>query len=334
MQHPTLQDVRIRSTRDAHRVFYAVARQVVPLITRRLDAEERRAIKPGNIYVWEERGAVPQVATGLGMERWTDGMGWGPSRVREEFLFYHQKELEYTEASNNASTPWAQMISLYPIARPRATSDAERLIKQTYSVNVSLPADRAEKITRKWHITAYFSQQTLDGLRPIDQIPGVGDVPLPEGWFKSARATKKRSATTSSSPVSSRKKRASTEAVVVPVDAPLASTSSFSANPPPAYYHRARNSPPLYEEPSYSYPSPDHNRAHNMPYDDTPSTSSSSSGNATPSPAASTSRLGEALVPLKYLMDHSYPRRDPIDEQLLSRFSRRMSASPTYGYSP
>ena len=70
MQHPSLQNVRIRSTRDALHVFYAVARNVIPLITRRLDAEERRAIVPGNVYVWEERSANSE-ATGLGMERWS-----------------------------------------------------------------------------------------------------------------------------------------------------------------------------------------------------------------------------------------------------------------------
>ena len=66
---PTLQNVRIRSTRDAHQIFLAVARNGLPLITRRLDAEERRAIVPGNVYVWEERGSNSE-ATGLGMERW------------------------------------------------------------------------------------------------------------------------------------------------------------------------------------------------------------------------------------------------------------------------
>lgn len=52
MQRPTLQNVRIRSTRDALQVFNGVALNRLPLITRRLDAEERRAIIPGNIYVW------------------------------------------------------------------------------------------------------------------------------------------------------------------------------------------------------------------------------------------------------------------------------------------
>ena len=52
MQRPTLQGVRIRSTRDALQVFNGVATNRLPLITRRLDAEERRSIVPGNVYVW------------------------------------------------------------------------------------------------------------------------------------------------------------------------------------------------------------------------------------------------------------------------------------------
>lgn len=52
MQTPTLQGVRIRSTRDALLVFHAVAIKRLPLITRRLDAEERRSIVSGNVYVW------------------------------------------------------------------------------------------------------------------------------------------------------------------------------------------------------------------------------------------------------------------------------------------
>lgn len=39
---------------------------------------------------------------------------------------------------------------------------------------------------------AYFSQATLDDLNTIDMIPGVGDVSVPPGWFKNARASKGR----------------------------------------------------------------------------------------------------------------------------------------------
>lgn len=41
-------------------------------------------------------------------------------------------------------------------------SDSERLIKQTYSVHVSLPPDRAQGITRKWHISEWLrDRQTV-----------------------------------------------------------------------------------------------------------------------------------------------------------------------------
>lgn len=69
MQRPTLDGVRIGSTRDALQIFYAVALHILPMTHRRLDAEERRAITTGNVYVWEERGANSE-ATGLGIERW------------------------------------------------------------------------------------------------------------------------------------------------------------------------------------------------------------------------------------------------------------------------
>lgn len=41
-------------------------------------------------------------------------------------------------------------------------------------------------------IAAYFSQATLDGLNTIDAISGVGDVVVPQGWFRNARASKSK----------------------------------------------------------------------------------------------------------------------------------------------
>ncbi|KIP01117.1 hypothetical protein PHLGIDRAFT_131367 [Phlebiopsis gigantea 11061_1 CR5-6] len=191
MQQPTLAHVRVRSTRDALHIFYAVARGVLPMITRRLDAEERRAIVPGNVYIWEERCANAEI-TGLGMERWTDGISWSASRIAQEFLFYRQRDSD--QDSNHPSAQWASIMKRRDprgsAANPR--SEVDRLIKQTYSVHVSLPADRDRGLTRKWHLTAYFSQATLDSLGTIDGIPTVGDVAVPSGWFKNARASKAR----------------------------------------------------------------------------------------------------------------------------------------------
>ncbi|KAH8116017.1 Gti1/Pac2 family-domain-containing protein [Phellopilus nigrolimitatus] len=205
MQCPTLMNVRIRSTRDANQIFYAVARNVLPMTVRRLDAEERRAITSGNVYVWEERGANSE-ATGLGIERWTDGMRWSPSRVRDEFLFYHQKELDPDEAADLPPTRWARIVrprasgsdgsssdaSPDKIPHQQASNDPERLIKQTYSVIVALPEDRQRGIFRKWHLTAYFTQATVDDLSTVDEMLPSPHVAVPEGWFRSARAGKAR----------------------------------------------------------------------------------------------------------------------------------------------
>lgn len=118
MQHPTCTDTRIRSTQDAHKIFFAVQHGILPLVTRRLDADERLALRSGCVYAWEERGAHSEI-TGLGIERFTEGRRWSPSRVRDvrrnvtltsylavadpifaqEFLFYYEKYTPPHDAS-------------------------------------------------------------------------------------------------------------------------------------------------------------------------------------------------------------------------------------------
>ena len=45
-------------------MFHAVMTGILPMVTRRLDTEERRAVRAGNVYVWEERGRNAE-ATGV-----------------------------------------------------------------------------------------------------------------------------------------------------------------------------------------------------------------------------------------------------------------------------
>jgi hypothetical protein len=106
MQVPSCTNVRIRSTLDVHKIFYAVYLGLLPMITRRLDAKEREALSSGYCYAWEDRG--PHAITGIGIERFTEGRHWSASRVRDvrpcyylprtsrtfysqEFLFYYEK---------------------------------------------------------------------------------------------------------------------------------------------------------------------------------------------------------------------------------------------------
>ncbi|KAF8488060.1 Gti1/Pac2 family-domain-containing protein [Gautieria morchelliformis] len=161
MQQPTCTNTRIATTDDAHRVFHAagILGTLGPMVHRRLDADERRFVRPGSVFVWEERSTTSEAA-GLGIERWTDGLRWGPSRVRD-FLFYQEK---YTKAEGS-----------------------NILTKQTYSAWVDLPAG-----PKKWHLTAYFTQATVGNMKTVDDIPGMRNVSVPPGMYRRSRSGKRK----------------------------------------------------------------------------------------------------------------------------------------------
>ena len=73
MQNPTATGIRIRSARDANILFHAVALNLLPLITRRLDEAERLQVKSGCVYVWEERNPSYFDFNGQEMKRFTEG---------------------------------------------------------------------------------------------------------------------------------------------------------------------------------------------------------------------------------------------------------------------
>ncbi|KLO11748.1 hypothetical protein SCHPADRAFT_854918 [Schizopora paradoxa] len=175
MQRPTCTDVRIRSTRDAHIIFHAVSLGILKAINRRLDPDERAQLRSGCVYAWEERGQHTEV-TGLGIERFTEGRRWGPSRVRDEFLFYYEK-----------SPPTHVREKENPMHVDPRRKEWDPLVKQTYSVWVDSPRGR-----RKWHLTAYFTQTTVDQLQTVDDIPILANLEVPPSKYISTRLGKPR----------------------------------------------------------------------------------------------------------------------------------------------
>lgn len=111
MQRPTCTHTRVRNVHDAQVILHAVSQGYLPMVRRRLDDDERQALAPGDIYVWEERGNNPLEAPSLeSIQRFTDGRSWGPSKAREcvapslararacsrprsEFLMYYEKDV-------------------------------------------------------------------------------------------------------------------------------------------------------------------------------------------------------------------------------------------------
>lgn len=177
MQQPTCTGIRIRSPADAHVIFHAVSLELLPMVSRRLDTDERRYIMSGCVFVWEERGPNAEV-NGLGIERWTDSIRWGPSRVRDEFLYYHEREPTPIDKESPSDSGAASPLRS---VQPRGTNRGN-LIKQTYSVFVETCRGR-----RKWHLIAYFTQENLDYLRTVDDVPILASLSVPPGRYRTAR---------------------------------------------------------------------------------------------------------------------------------------------------
>ncbi|KIM22611.1 hypothetical protein M408DRAFT_78848, partial [Serendipita vermifera MAFF 305830] len=189
-QVPTARGIKIRSASDAHLLFYAVHLGRLPIIQRRLDATERMEVTSGAVFVWEERSAsTVATASGVisGIERWTDGLKWGPSRVRDDFLFYQEKDPDLT-----VSPPPLNNHHLY---RTKRAGQPEPLIKQTYSVHYYpqiLEGKPPTEPARKWHLTAYRSSDAVDRLADVTSVPELQNINPPEGLFRKARIGKKR----------------------------------------------------------------------------------------------------------------------------------------------
>ncbi|TBU64402.1 Gti1/Pac2 family-domain-containing protein [Dichomitus squalens] len=305
MQLPTCTGIRIRSLSDAHVIFHAVTLGLLPIVSRRLDIEERRYIHSGCVCVWEERSACGEGASSVGIERWTDGRRWGPSRVRDEFLYYQEKLPEF-EADEELSS----LIF------------GSRLIKQTYSVYVDTPTGR-----RKWHLVAYFTGETLERLLTVDEIPELSAIRhlVPPGKYTTARMARQRARPESSGPP-----LFGQEFKPIPLSS---SSSSLSSLASPT---SSRSRIPLYTidrgdmlSPPSSTPSPQQTDLH-LPALKPPPWSPPrwfEDELATRQPdlnCAQSQRLRRNhtidLAPLIYLRKHPYPPRDVADDDILQKF--------------
>ncbi|KAI0798483.1 Gti1/Pac2 family-domain-containing protein, partial [Irpex lacteus] len=206
-QRPTLTNIHIRSVDDAKKLFYAVQLGMLPKVERRLDAQERRMLRPGNVYVWEEKGpSGGENGYQVCIERWTEGLSWSASRIRDDFLMYYENRKKKSDKDSDGGGGSGRARSL----ENEVLRDGERdlYVKQTYSVHRNDVSDdtsgsgegkKEKRKPRKWHLNAYFTKSTEGNLNTIDSIPYLRDLIVPEGIFSSARQTKKSSSSSSTS---------------------------------------------------------------------------------------------------------------------------------------
>ena len=90
---PTCANIRVRTARDAEIIFHAVRLGILPMVMQRLGSEERMALCTGCVYVWEERSGSLSESMEQGIERFTEGRSWGPSRYRTLNGLCHNAQL-------------------------------------------------------------------------------------------------------------------------------------------------------------------------------------------------------------------------------------------------
>ncbi|KAI0780243.1 Gti1/Pac2 family-domain-containing protein [Fomes fomentarius] len=270
-QSPTITNLRVRNVRDAEIILHAVALGILPMVVHRLADEERLALRSGCIYVWEERSSNPLEATGQEIQRFTEGRSWGPSRARDNFLIYYEKD------SPSRSS----------ILHRNNVRNAPQLIKQTYSVFIDYP-----KNSRKWHLNAYYTQDSLESLRTVDDIPLLTNIEVPRNCYVCARNNGVRR---NARPIIAPEPMMSHIYDVSPTPSSSSTTSSDSDSPP----YARRPSPPMV--PSHPPIPP-----------------------VAPLPAGI--KLSDRrLAPLEYLQNISPKARDPADDEALRQFQWTMS---------
>ncbi|KAI0358613.1 hypothetical protein OH77DRAFT_1197066 [Trametes cingulata] len=268
-QTPTCTGMRVRSVRDAEIILHAVASGLLPMVMHRLADEDRLALAPGCIYVWEERSSNPLEATGQEIQRFTEGRSWGPSRARDNFLIYYEKD-------SPARTS---------ILHRKNVRNAPQFIKQTYSVFVDYP-----KNSRKWHLNAYYTQESLESLATVDDIPIFKMVKVPPNKYVCARNNGARRSARQNVPA---------EPFIIP---PMSSSGGSDPSPTPSSSSSTSSDSRLHSQPPISLP----------PTPPVPP--------AAPLPPGCV-LADRRLAPLEYLQNISPRARDPFDDEALRQFA-------------
>ncbi|KAH9811301.1 Gti1/Pac2 family-domain-containing protein [Melampsora americana] len=145
----------VQTPRDAYLLLEACRVGKLYRITRRLtDLERSQIIRPGAVFVWDEKEA--------GIKRWTDHVRWSPSRVSGAFLIYS----ELLSASSR-----------------ELQTNSDPLLKQSFSSTTLQGA--------KLHLIAYYSKAALDsGSLPTPTSDSrLREIVVPSGIYPDHRAT-------------------------------------------------------------------------------------------------------------------------------------------------
>ncbi|PWN18308.1 hypothetical protein BCV69DRAFT_253172, partial [Microstroma glucosiphilum] len=153
------------STHDALLVFECVRRGIMPKVNRRLRDDERRLIRSGAVFVFDERES--------GIKRWTDGLLWSPSRILWNFLVYRQIEKKAgkgatTSSVTDDSSPLSRGAHRSPSGGANRESEIERAL--VGSLKSSYPFAKDGLCKKTISIQVHGSTQHLISYYKVEDV--------------------------------------------------------------------------------------------------------------------------------------------------------------------
>ncbi|KAJ2745994.1 Gluconate transport-inducing protein [Coemansia sp. BCRC 34301] len=148
----------IDTAQDALIIFEACNNGVLPRVQRRFSDRERRTIRSGAVYVWDEGETS--------MRRWTDGRTWSPSRVHGCFLIYYELEGRRHQFVNRGNgqcsraSPHSGQIEPAPFSSVHESCPPNIMQKEQGLIKKALSLCTNDK--RKLHLVCYYSREDVE----------------------------------------------------------------------------------------------------------------------------------------------------------------------------
>nr|KAK5432315.1 Global transcription regulator sge1 [Exophiala xenobiotica] len=141
-------------------LIQACVRGSLQVVKRRPTSSERPSVaQSGQVFIYEEKSS--------GIQRWTDGRHWSPSRVLGEFLIYGERSAAQNQSLTTKTDKAPLLVKdgsedghqrLYGPLAQLLHFDPESLVKKTVTVKSS---DDSGTV---WHLVSYY--------RPVDVLQG------------------------------------------------------------------------------------------------------------------------------------------------------------------
>ncbi|OAG31641.1 hypothetical protein NEDG_00116 [Nematocida displodere] len=141
----------IYSEEECLKIIDMCRMNIIPRTKARLTYAERRTIRPGSIFVYEEEES--------GISRWTDGRAWSSSKIHGRCLVYYElsssEDLEDVEDVDSLTSSVDDILKLGRNLIDRAPAKAERRKKKRHPSGLVKMTTSLSYEGKSYHLMSY-----------------------------------------------------------------------------------------------------------------------------------------------------------------------------------